>query len=348
VILEFSNSPHGKDRILFMKIEANDGTILEVRKCLNDSEWDLLLAESSQNNTFLNSKYLTSSGKEESKRFLLRNDTPVLGFTVPTISNDGTISTQHQFSTYNGLFFIDKISSGYSQDLQRIKVLENLMEYFDLAKIQVQLSLHHSIKDIRGMEWYFFDRQTNLELETCIRYTGLIRLEEFKDFSEYLTTIRKVRVQEYKKSLASSNYQVITSNSADEFCRLYSATFNKHQLQVSVENLTLVKNIIESGIKNGYGKLLMLVNNEGKAISGSYFATDKTSMYYQFGANDPKFLKENGSTRLILRGVENAFAEKKKVFDMVGMNSPLRGEFKASFNARPAPYFETKLSLKAK
>ena len=90
----------------------------------------------------------------------------------------------------------------------------------------------------------------------------------------------------------------------------------------------------------------MLYSKEGEPVSGAFILSDKNTDVYLFGANDNNYRDSYGSTRIILDSIKETFEESKKIFDFCGMNSPLRGDFKSSFNARLTPYFELDLNVR--
>ena len=116
--------------------------------------------------------------------------------------------------------------------------------------------------------------------------------------------------------------------------------FAQKEILIGNVSLNRVATIIQEGIGCGYGKLKILFNENGDAFSGIYILSDARTDYYQFGATDPNKKEMHGSTYLIFDAIESAFSASKLFFDMVGMNSSARGDFKASFNARVKPYFE--------
>jgi hypothetical protein len=72
-----------------------------------------------------------------------------------------------------------------------------------------------------------------------------------------------------------------------------------------------------------------------------YFIHDQRTTYYLVAANDPAFRSTGLSTLLFLRGAESGIERGNVALDVVGMNSPGRGDFKASFGAEVVPYFVT-------
>jgi len=325
------------------KIVAKNGRTLELKDC-DDRQWDTLLANSQQNNIFMTSKYLYSIGMAQSRKILFEDGQPVLGSTAITTNLDESESNTHTYSTYQSIFFPDDLADDFSRDLRRVRYLSEFVEFLDALELPVTLSIHPSVQDIRGIIWYFHESTTNLKLDYQVRYTGIIDFEKEISIDKYLPSIRKVRNQEYRKSIANQDLHVRRSESSTEFLRLYKLTFRKQELDVSDVQIDRVHKIIENGISNGFGTLYEYVLKGEEVISSIFILNHDDTDFYQLGANDPKFLHLHGSTRLLIEAISDSLTSSKKHFDMVGMNSPSRGEFKASFNARPCPYFLVTLS----
>ena len=179
-----------------------------------------------------------------------------------------------------------------------------------------------------------------------IQYTGQIRIKDFLDFSDFTKSIRKVRLDEFKKTHQSGVKVVRGSDRLDHFMELYRLTFNRQSIPISDATISRVEEIIKGSNSNLLGSLDIAYSKSGAPLSGVFIISDQNADIYLFGATDPQYRKEFGSTRLILDAIERSFSDKKSIFDLCGMNSPKRGAYKASFNSRVVPYYEVQLSLK--
>ena len=74
-------------------------------------------------------------------------------------------------------------------------------------------------------------------------------------------------------------------------------------------------------------------------VAATLFLHDDRSSYYLFGATDPAFRRTGAGTFVLLKMIERSLAAGTKEVDVVGVNSPNRGDFKTSFNARIEPFF---------
>jgi hypothetical protein len=316
-----------------------------IRTDVSDDLWDGYLNGSAQSTPFLTSAYLRAISLEESRGVLVWKNVPVLGFLdISRKSNLSETLPPRAFSLYQGIFFVAGIGDDYRRDLRRLDFVYALLTLLPPSNFIREFSLHHSISDIRGFQWFVHDNMPNVQLDINSRATGEIRLSNFDTFEGYLRSIRTTRFSEYKKSRANPKVRITLDADIEKFLYLYKKTFLKTDIKIENKTLARVSEIISSGIENNYGSLSFLEFLDGTPVSSIYILYGQKTHYYQFGASDPEHSKLFGSTRLLLESIENAYIEGKTSFDVAGMNSPKRGEFKASFNARSTSYFELELS----
>jgi len=304
----------------------------------DDLKWDSLLNQSKQFSIYLTSDFLRWCDLLEYRYILYENGTPLLGCLLTPKTIDGMPSLS--YCIYQGVFFIENQKGNYSDDLERLRKLSKLTSKLVDIDYDGFLSLHYTIVDIRGIEWYLYEAGLSPIMKYKVRYTGIIRLKDFSDFENYKKSIRKVRLQELVTNQKNDRVSINLAPSTSIFLDMYKQMFTQRGVKVSKSELQRVSAIIKNGVSSGAGKLLILQENDGTPISGVFILTDGVTDYYQFGASNPELLKMNGSSYLILNAIEIAFMNGRKYFDMVGMNSPNRGDYKASFNARVTPYFE--------
>ena len=101
----------------------------------------------------------------------------------------------------------------------------------------------------------------------------------------------------------------------------------------------LLRSIASAAVEGGFGELLLFCAENGEATAATLFLHDVKTAYYLFGANHPDHRKSGAGTYLILESMRRAFDRGICNIDMVGINSPNRGDYKTSLNARPVPYF---------
>ena len=90
-------------------------------------------------------------------------------------------------------------------------------------------------------------------------------------------------------------------------------------------------------------KFLTCSNPIGDVVSSVVILSDPYSDYYLFGATDPMYRSFGVNTLLLLEAIKDSFLAGKKCFDMIGINSPNRGDFKTSFNSLPRQVFSVSI-----
>ena len=89
------------------------------------------------------------------------------------------------------------------------------------------LSLHHSINDIRGFDWWNYNTSKK-KFIIQPRYTAILNIKKFRNFNHYLESIRKDRRQDYNKA-KNKGYSVSFINDLNIFKEFYEMTFKKNK-----------------------------------------------------------------------------------------------------------------------
>ena len=222
---------------------------------------------------------------------------------------------------------------------KNFKTLTSLLDLITREKKSFYLSLHPEMQDLRPFQWHKYNLKNKKKFEMILQYTGIINLDDYVSFDEFLGTIRSVRRQEYKKAL-NAKLSITISKNINKFLSLYEKTFARQNLKIYDEKL--VRSILEQLNISDSGEIVFCSDQNDNLISTIVIAHDKSCSYYLFGASDPKYRNINGNTYLLLNTIQKLFTEGKKKFDFCGVNSPNRGDFKLSFNAEVIPYFNAK------
>ena len=175
-----------------MEIGTNGG----LEPICDDAEWDELVSSSIEASPFLMSSFLRSIKQENSRYVLSDGGKAVIGTCIFNLL--GSIpETPYAFCLYQGVFFPDQTLNNYSDENERLRRLKRLVECIDLRAEQIHLSFHPRINDLRAIEWFYYEaHNSNLVPNMKSRYTGLIEIQKFDSFDEYLKSIRKERLRE--------------------------------------------------------------------------------------------------------------------------------------------------------
>ncbi len=314
-----------------------------LQTCTDMVAWDALVDGSQQGHVFSKSVFLQSLGVPFTCYVVTSPQGEFL--TGAAILEDGERMAKAPFAytPHQGIFFAHSISQQASQ--KRLTTEFRITEYFINALLEVypnfSMALSPFFKDLRPFLWHNHGQVDQPKFEIKHRYTGHVKLHNF-DPPEFLTTVRTVRRQEYKKS----QVKIQTSTDLPLFLNLYQQTFERQGLVIDSPTLSLVKRICSQAMEAGIG-YLSAANLEDRTASMAFFVKDAHCAYYLFGANDPTMREVNASSKLLLDNIALSAQKGLHRFDFVGVNSPQRGDFKLSFNAELVPYQEVHLQAHA-
>ena len=305
--------------------------------CHSDRAWDTFILASPQCNVFSLSGYLAGLGATNDRLFFEMDDQVVASALIMS-PGDSEFRAPYPYSLYQGVALAPMPLRGHSAVTRRLKIIASLADALSRRYPYHSLCLHHSLTDLRGFQWcnYYTPDQGTYDLS--LSYTGVIRLDQFTSFEDFLSSIRTARRQDAKKA-GKAGFRIVPFHDVDEFIRLYALTFSRQGIASNDSHLNQVRRIIHSVIKTGLGHMLAARNAAGQVTSAVVTTNDPNCVYYLFGATDPAFRSYGANTALLLNVIQDAFLSGKKSFDMVGVNSPRRGDFKISFNAEPVPFF---------
>ncbi len=311
----------------------------QMQKCLSNEEWDEFVTHSPQNNIFCQSKFLEIYHSNYDL-FLLKKGKLILAGVV--ILKDSKRCTVKQQFVYQGILFSQYIESARSH--KKIKKKLEIVQYFlnELESLytDISLSLHHSINDLRGFQWHNYHNQDGgLQPNLNLNYTGILSLSKIESFDQVLMNARTVRRQEYKKCI-KNGFTIEESNDVSILDFLHEKTFERQGIKRPKSQVFLATELAKESLAKGFGRLLICRNIKGVPTSASLFLFDDKTGYYLIGANDPEYRKFSTGGFVVLEQIRHCIDQGLSYVDFMGINSPLRGDFKVSFNANPAPYFE--------
>ncbi len=309
--------------------------MFELVKCDSSESWDRFLASSPQQNVFSTTAFLSSMGVSYDAWFLTDSGQPVLGALLIEPLQEG-FAAPHGF--YQGIFFAQDSAHLHSKIKYQLSAVEYLLASFSELYSFLSFSLHHTIVDLRAIQWFNYHAPERGQYAIHLHYTGLINLEAVASFPDYLAGIRKVRVQEHSKA-NRNGFRAQLSDDLTVFRELYVKTYDRQGIAVEDRKVEQAISLARAAIDGGYGHLFLCCESSGRPASATVFLFDKISSYYLFGASDPDCRNTGASSFLLIESMKHFYDLGLRKVDMVGINSPNRGDFKTSFNAVPTPYF---------
>lgn len=309
-------------------------------QCTDSARWNEFVSTSPQGTVFCHTAYLDSLEARPELYVVEENGRIVLGAVILKNEQGQGIPAPFAFSLYQGVLFADDDLEipVHRRVGERLVLVDFLLQELEKTQKMISFCLHPTFPDIRSFSWFHYHQKELGNFQVHVRYTGLIDWRLYPDFTAYLNAIRSSRRRDYKKT-STLGLTVEASDDLDTLERLYRLTFERQDITLEEKTIKQLRKLAQQAIQSGIGEMLFCKNKEGQVISATLFLNDAKCSYYLIGANDPEFRNTGSGTYLMLENIKRA-KERGKIFvDLIGINSPQRGDFKASFNASPAPYY---------
>lgn len=243
------------------------------------------------------------------------------------------------FCLYQGVALPAASSAGPAHRRVR-ESLEATTALLDGLADQSRMSwcLHPSLADLRAFSWFHYHERALGRFQIDLRYTGVIPIDPLGGLDAVLAGARSVRRQEYRK--AGQRFIVEASRDLDLLDRLHGSTFARQGVARDDRERRLLRALTGAALEHGFGDLLVArAADDGSPAGAVVFLHDARTTYYLVAATDPAFRRSGASTLLFMAGVAAGIRRGVQAVDVVGMNSPGRGDFKTSLGARLVPYF---------
>jgi len=313
---------------------------LSLVHCDDTQRWDTFARQSPQGNLFCSSAFLQARGVPYYLVFVEDNGIPQIG-AILLLKEGQPLPAPRPFTMYQGVLFAKSVAElqPHSRIYKQMRLLDFLLHGLENKYDRISFSLHHSFPDVRSISWFHYHERDKGVFTIVVRYTGIIDLTRIDNAEHFLDTIRTTRRQEVRKAI-KQGWSVKKSNDIELLDRLHGQTFGRQGIERPPEHGTIVKRIARSALDQHFGEMLVSNNSKGEVASAIFLLFDDTCAYYFIGVNDPKFRDAACGALLLSKGIDTCKERGLKLFDVVGINSPTRGDYKTSFNAIPTPYFE--------
>ena len=305
--------------------------------CPSDLAWDAFVAGSPQGSVFCASWFLRALALD-ADRFFLRVGGRVLAAAL-VLRRDGTpVPAPHPFTMYQGILFAPEVAAWPAHRAGKgiVDLTTALVDALAARYPTLSFCLHPSFTDVRGLQWYRYDRPDAFRLD--VRFTGVLPLAGLRDLDGYLATVRTTRRYEHRRA-QSRQLTVEASADIDALDRLHRATFERQGLERAEAEARLLRAITAAALAADAGELLIARTASGEPASATLFVRDQHTSYYLFGANAPALRALNAGTLLVVDSVRRALERGLTRVDFCGVNSPNRGDFKTSLGGVVTPYF---------
>ncbi|WP_338849058.1 GNAT family N-acetyltransferase [Massilia sp. W12] len=319
---------------------------LRWQECLDPGYWDSLVAASPQGTLFSSHAWLKALGCRY-RCWLALDGARALGMIAACESENGEDLRQMPFTPYQGLLFAappERAAPPLSrqQVQQQFCIAEFMIERLCQTYRNIDMSLSWLAPDIRPLLWHNFHKPQLGQFRLQPRYTALLHLQD----SAYMQAqARACRRQENRKAAA---FSVDFHASLGDFMDLYTQTFARQGIALAPAVRETVARLCHAAQAGGFGCLSACRSPAQTGLqaiaSSTLFVHDEKRAYYLFAANNPALRHSGGATRLIFANFEHARLRGLPEVDVVGVNSPKRGDFKLSFNPALTLYFDAHLT----
>jgi hypothetical protein len=307
--------------------------------CKDKAKWDAFVAGSPQDNVFCKTAFLDGMGEEYDLVLLSEDGIPQLGAVI--VKQAGRPApAPRPFTTYQGVLCSRELheSPSHRKVKATLEACEFLFSRLSEAYDRISFCLHPGFRDARGFQWFHYHQPELGRFRLDLAYTGIIDLKAAGDFENYLSKVRKVRRYEYNRA-ARDGLILEASRDVELLAHLHHLTLAHQGHETTDEEARLVKSISTQALEKGFGELVVCRTPKGEAASAVLFLFNGKQAYYLFGANHPDFRDSNSGNFLMLEQIKRSFEKGMVSVDVVGINSPNRGDFKTSLGAEPFPYF---------
>ncbi len=297
-------------------------------------KWTTFIEDSPQYTPFIRDDFLQAVGFESDKYLVYRKGQPVVGICLPISSTGEQIAVP--YAPYQGLLYRPVMDS-YASYKEHMEAVSILLLFLDGKYNKIFFRNHYTVNDIRAVLWHHYHTPEQGQYQINVKYTATKDLT--KDF---LVGMSKGRNLDYRYS-RNRHHLMIGNNSDSEmiscFLDLYRKTFERENIILPQYDMQRVCRIMRTALSNGYGMMRTAYLESGEIVDSIFVIYDINNAYYLFSANHPDYRKYGGGTLLLVETMKVLQNRGIKEFDFVGVNSPLRGDFKLSFGSTLRAYY---------
>lgn len=312
-----------------------------LHSCSDKKQWDDFASASPQGNLFCQTRFLDSFQKEYELLMIVQGNKNLLGAVV--VKDKVGRPTTKPFM-YQGLLINQSVASlaTHKNVKKSLELIEFLLQEVTKRYQRICFSLHPSFTDLRSFQWHNYHSPEKGQFKIDLNYTAILDLQSIENIDQILMGARTVRRQENRKCL-KEGFTIEESDDIKLLDFLHSQTFERQGMVRSSREKFMATTLADKAISEGLGRLLVCRDSSGSPASASLFLYDDNTAYYLIGANDPKSRKYGTGSYLMFEQIIRCLEQGLSNVDFVGINSPMRGDFKTSFGAVPVPYYTVML-----
>lgn len=309
-------------------------TELCLQQVTDESVWEKFVASSPQGTLYATPTIIKALGCKADYWFLMRNGHPALGVAVITENAAGQGLPMHSY--YIGVMYHRDAWNAKANRRTENELLlsETLMNELSKIYARIELSLHPSISDIRGFDWFNYHSPEKGRAQILPQYSAQSQLQPVELIRSEARSSRR-REEKYAKNRENLTFGL--DGSADELTDLYRQTFVRQNVELPVIELEITHQFALTVLENNLGKVAVTRNEQGEAQTAGLLLFDYNNLVHLpvVGTMETKY----GGTMLYFGMMDYAAQKGCAIMDFNGANSPARGYFKHSIGAKAQLYF---------
>lgn len=306
----------------------------------SEAEWQELIRTSPHASAFVMPWFINALGNR-CEYHLVKDGNSVLAGCPVLLDGASALEGLPPFSMYFGPLLAGPIAAEppHRRLPVVLRAVETLLDALTARYETLTFSMHYDWDDLRAFSWHHYHQPQRGRFAMTQYYTGILPLSDVTGDGSWLRSIRTSRRQDAEK--AKKNGLICElSDDIDLLSRIYLATFERQNMTVDDPTMQAMQSIARAAITGGTGFINVCRDPAGAVLSANLIVFDHRSAYYLVGANDPAGRSTGAGTYVLADSIQRAKAGGLAYFDFVGINSPRRGDFKTSFNARPRLYVD--------
>ena len=309
-------------------------TELVLQQVSDESQWLAFVESSPQGTRYATPMIIKALGCKADYWLLLRNGYPAIGVAVITDNAAGVGLPMHSY--YIGVMYHPQAWNAKANRRTENELLLSETLMTELSKIypRIELSLHPSISDIRGFDWFNYHRPDQGRAQIIPQYSAQSQLQPVALIRSEARSSRR-REEKYAKTREQLTFAL--DGSADELTDLYRQTFTRQQVALADIEVQITHDFATTVLANRLGKIAVTRNAQGEAQTAGLLLFDYHNLVHLpvVGTSDSQY----GGTLLYFGMMDYAAAQGCTIMDFNGANSPARGYFKHSIGAKAQLYF---------
>ncbi len=313
-----------------------------IQKINDHSQWDNLVSKSLNNNIFLKSYYLMPLEEKVDFYIIKKTSKIIAGFALLRDKKKNIIN--NDLVIHSGIFFLpdDQMKSS-SFNNQVFEVTDLFKDFLIKNYNNINITLSPGINDIRSFQWHNYNTNKK-KFKINIKYTSFLDLKKINKENYHKSKLYLNLNENRKRNLkdASKNKISFIEEKPLTFVKNYSLMFKKKGEIITSKKKIQIEKLLKNLIKLKKAKIITSIVKGNKEYTIAISWDDKKG-YYLFGS-PIKNLTNFSGTATMWKCMDICKENKIDIFDLEGINSPLRGAYKLSYGGELVNYYNLQIN----